>query len=122
MTRLAALLMFLSWLPLCAMPAMASVRPQPVKTGHHQLHAVEHPPGHSHHALPDQEKVADDRTEPGHHGGKGCLAGSCPVCLTLLPQAPQAQPAVAGLSHLSDHSSRPLLADAPAPPEPPPRG
>lgn len=119
MTRLAALLMFLSWLPFCVMPAVASN--YPVAVAHHpaQGAAATVVPGHHFHP----EMAAAEAPAVGiSTADKGCAAASfCAACLTLLPQPLQAVAVAAPLGFPSDHSHCVMTAGAPAPPEPPPR-
>ncbi|KEQ09299.1 hypothetical protein [Pseudorhizobium pelagicum] len=118
MTRLAALLMFLSWLPFCVMPAVASTYPEPVAAGHHHAQGAAPAAAPGHHV--DLEMAAAETAEVGAVG-KGCPASFCAACLTLLPQPPEVVAVAASFSCPSDHSSCVITAGAPAPPEPPPR-
>ncbi|MCB5203095.1 hypothetical protein LH464_11495 [Neorhizobium sp. T786] len=121
MSRLAAMLMFLSWLLYGAMPAMASV---PVTTSmQHTAHAASlevQPSAHQDHAHAKAVQAADE-SPPCPHGGKSCITPLCAACLTIVPYAAEGCGGALHLSGPVPDLTRALVASEPGPLERPPR-
>lgn len=126
MKRLAAIMMFASWLLYGAMPAMAmpahSSAPQPAAATATQDHARHH--GMTSEATPAEATghQHDNAQNPCPHGnGKTCMAPFCAACLVLLPEITFAD--TGRFVHLNPEpeAGPALVAPASAPPTPPPR-
>lgn len=123
MSRLAALLMFLSWLLYGAMPAvgMPSIMPAPMQQ---MSSAQEHSGGHDHSKMAQTAKAEHshgDNQQPCPHGGKTCVTPFCAACLTLLPEIAAGDDSPFVHSHPVPGIELALVCPAPAPLTPPPR-
>jgi hypothetical protein len=122
MSRLAEMLMFLSWLLYGAIPAMASA---PVTAPpEHAAHAasMETPSsahqGHGHVSAASQ---ADHERPPCPHGGRTCITPLCAACLTILPRAAGVREGLQHVSYPVPDLAQTLTPSDPGPLERPPR-
>ena len=123
MSRLAALLMFVSWLVYGAMPAvvMPSVTHAPMQQ---MSSAQAHSGGHDHSKMAEAAKAEHSHgstQQPCPHGGKTCVTPFCAACLTLLPEIATRDNSPLVHSHPKPGIELALVYPVPAPLTPPPR-
>lgn len=120
MSRLAVMLMLLSWLLYGTMPVMASA-PVVVPTQHavHASSPESHPSAHQGHSQAVSQ--ADHERPPCPHGGKTCITPLCSACLTILPRAAGVRKVLQHVSYPVPDLAQTLTPWAPGPLERPPR-
>jgi hypothetical protein len=123
MSRLATVLMFVSWLLYGAMPAVGMPSIMPAST-QQMSSAPAHSAAHDHSKMAATAKAEHSHgntQQPCPHGGKTCVTPFCAACLTLLPEIVAGDDSPFAHSHPAPDVVLALVYPALAPLTPPPR-